>query len=216
MKVKVNKKVFIGIISVIVIVAIVGVIVGLVVPTIKFTQLKNKLSQINAEELQNKIIQELETTSLYVKGSTTIDNGIKIDNLEDYVIANIMEIASNDIYVVTVPLFKINNSNGNFKSIEYISNFPDLEIDIEDIIFNVLKADYGIDINYSNQQKLMEHNKSSVSIGYSSDKALLWYVSQVSHNDRYSDLDNKSDIMISAYASEIEKDYKTQYFGLDL
>lgn len=220
MKVKVNKKIFIGIISVIVIVAIVAIMFGLVVPNIKFNQTKIRLSQINAEELQDKIIKELEKTPLNIETyttDTTVDDEVKVGNNPDFVKVFVMTSEIELADVITIPVFKItSNEDGNFKSIEYVSNFMDFEVDVEDIIFNILKTDYNIDINYSNRQKLMEHNKNTVEIGYSSDKAFVWYTYQVNHNERYSDLDSESDIMISAFANEIEKEFKTQYFGLDL
>lgn len=216
MQVKVNKKIFKIIISIVIIVAIAVVAIGVVFPMVKFNQMKNKLSQINAEELETKIIQELEKTPLCIKDSTTIDKGMNINNLKDYVIALTMSMEDDEIYTITTPLFKINSdTSGNFKSIEYVSHYIDLGINIENVIFNVLKSQYNIDINYSHQRKLTKNNQNSISIGSSSDKALVWYVNEISPSDRYSNLDNKSNIQISAYANEIETNVKTQYFGID-
>ncbi len=223
MKVKMNKKVFIAIVAIIIIIAVVAILVGVVMPMIKSNQIKGKLGKINAEELQAKLIQEFEKTPLNIntyETKTTISDDIKVGSNYGFVKVFVMTSEINLADVITIPLFKIeSDSNGNFKSIEYVSSYGDFNLDIERIIFNLLENEYGIkDINYNTRRDMTIYNKNSVSIDSSSDRILLWYVKQVRPN-RYNDIDinSESDIYISSIVkNQIEQEVKTTIFGLDI
>lgn len=158
MQVKVNKKVFKTIIAVIIIIAIivVGVFTSQLITTnIKIKETKEKLSQIDAKELESKLIGKLKDTKLYVE----IDEGnIFVDTMfnegitfKDYITLSYLCIKNgNPIGVVEIPCFRIiSDSNGNFKSIEYTEYYFDSDNTIEKTIRNVFKDEYGIEFSMS-------------------------------------------------------------------
>jgi hypothetical protein len=70
MKVSINKKLFNIIVGIIIIIAVVGILAGIVIPTVKINQVKNKLSEINVDEFQTKIIDRLKQSPLNVNTKT--------------------------------------------------------------------------------------------------------------------------------------------------
>lgn len=191
-------KVIISIIAVLLIIAIIALIVGVVLPNVKRNQIKNKLSQINAEDLQEKMIQEIEKTELNInteKLSTTIgtfemaekSNETKnIDKLfanaelyyaltgntndfKNYVFAYII---GEDNELVIIPCFKIeSDSNGNFKSIK--CKWSKISHKVTNIFLDVLEKDYGIKLEGKYKAELQKSNKDNVTIYSSSDNNLF-------------------------------------------
>lgn len=66
-----KKTIIIVVVAVIVIAIVVAVLLGIVIPTIKTNQTKERLSQIDAKELQTKIINKLENSPLNINTETT-------------------------------------------------------------------------------------------------------------------------------------------------
>lgn len=169
MKQKINSKVFfIFAITAIVIVLIISiVIVNIMKPKILVSQTEKKISQIDANQLQEKIIEELKNTALNVnKSSIKTDFQICDINNKDYFGENIgfasifyapsenyfdnfvfatiiKETQENFLYI---PCFRItSDSNGKVKNIEYLcSDQYDIYTIIENSINRVLKDDYNI------------------------------------------------------------------------
>ena len=136
---------------------------------IKYTE--EKLSQINAEELQEKLINELENSKFSIN---TSDISTKICTLEKANESNRMAIEifydinkednpyekSVSAYItsgqgkvkeiVAIPLFRIEtDNNGKFKKIIYTEialKEPVVSTDIKKVIRKVLKNDYHIDM----------------------------------------------------------------------
>lgn len=158
MKVKVNKKVFKMIIVVIIIIAIIAmaIFVGQLITTnIKIKETEEKLGQIDVKELENKLIEELKDTKLYVEIDsenmfvvTMFNEGV---TFKDYITLSYLCIKNgNPIGAIEIPCFKItSDSNGNFKNIEYTEYYFDSDNSIEQTIKNVFKNEYGIDFSMS-------------------------------------------------------------------
>ena len=91
------------IIAVIVLAIIIAVLVGVVIPILKVNQVKNKLSEINAKELQNKIIERLEKSPINIDTETTETAFRKLDStktkLEDLMDATyeLVDVYNNDV-----------------------------------------------------------------------------------------------------------------------
>lgn len=206
---KVNKNAFKIVIGIIL--AIVLVVVGIVVANVVSTNMKindtyNKLSQINAEDLENKLIQELNKTKFNV-GAVNGIKSIDIKEIDGYVCISVK--GERDFDFVSIPVFKIDSDNsGNFKGIEYIPVFYFGEyIDIESIIFNILENEYNVQrLSYSDKEKFSIHNKSTIDIKFTYDETLLNYVNAINTRKDYQNL------------AELERDTKgynkTSYFGI--
>lgn len=172
------KKSSIIIVVAILLVIVVGVVATIfVMPSMKVNNIHKKLSQINAKELETKIIQKLETSPINVN---TTDISTKICSMEDmeksgkveelavtaidinyqlnkmpnpykeYISAYITSTDSNKTGRVFIPCFKISSdSKGNFQSIEYMntSELYFIEPIIEQTIKEVLEKEYNIDIS---------------------------------------------------------------------
>ncbi len=172
------------IVGIIVIIIVIAISVGIVL-TKSFVNhneekgIAEKLSNINAEELQNKLIEELKTTPLNITTSsisttfgnnlTEIINEMYSDNTavvyyydlmlnnnkdeEDYIFAIYFD-KNNKGTSLSIPCFKIeSDSSGNFKNIiSPITNGGSFGVgkNVWSAFTNVLKNEYNIDIsNYS-------------------------------------------------------------------
>ena len=199
MKVKVNKKIFISITAIIIIAVIIGITLCFVMPMVKFNQAKNKLGQINADELEEELITELERSQFNVENVKGIKS-IEIKEIDDYI--NVFVTGDGDFQFVTIPILKIESDNNKFKGIEYIPVFYCGEyIDIEAIIFDVLENKFNIkELDYKNKEKLIKHNTNTLSFRYTNDNTLLLYINSINTIE------------------DLERDAKnkTDYFGIDV
>lgn len=178
------------IIAILLIVAVSAVIIGAVIPNIKRNQTKNKLSQINVEELQIKMIEELEKTPLNINTNelnTTfgtleeveessrekninqyIFSGVKanyelsgnLDSFKSYISAYI--IGQNNELII-IPCFKIeSDSNGNFKSIKCKTS--QISHEVPDIFIKVLEKDFGIKLEGKYKSEIQKSDKDDITI----------------------------------------------------
>ena len=152
---------------------IVGIVIGIIIilvglfflvqtisTNIKISETKEKLSQINAEELKTKLIEELEKTDLNVDltlDSMFVDTIVTEgeDELEGFTVMSIMAFKNNKVAgAVEIPCFKIeSDSNGNFKNIEYVYTRPLNTHIIAETVENVFKNTYNIDFTIENNSK---------------------------------------------------------------
>lgn len=113
---------------------------------------KKNLEQINAEELKEKITEELKNSELNINTS----NGNQFvmtqftDDTNGFVSAIIMLVdkkyGDGDGDGVAIPCFRVeSNKDGNFKSITYLEN-SDLGNIVEEAIRKVFKNEYNVDI----------------------------------------------------------------------
>lgn len=177
------------IISILLIIAVSVIIISVVIPNIKKNQIRNKLSQIDVEELQTKMIEELENTSLNIntdefntiigtfdkveesyKGENAdkIFLGVKaiyeltnnLDNFKSYVSAYI--IGQNNELII-IPCFKIeSDSNGNFKSIK--CKHSGISHEVEDIFINILEKEFGIKLEGKYKAEIQKSDKDNITI----------------------------------------------------
>lgn len=204
MKVSVNKNIFKIIIAIIIVVAIAVVVIGVVLPMLQFNQMKDKLSQINAEELETKLIAELEKSKFNI-GTVKGIKRVEIKKVDGYI--NVVVNAERDFDAIFIPVLKVDSDNsGNFKGIEYIPYFDFGEyIDIDTIIFNVLENEFNVkNLNYKNREKLTKHNREKLKVTFFYDETLLLYINTINNNRR----DNYTNI------NELEDISKTDYFGI--
>lgn len=125
--------------------------------TIKDTE--EKLSQIDAKELENKLIEELKNTKLYVGAVSESDNELvwtEFKNVDGVVMAKIQ--STNEEYV-NIPCFKIeSDSNGKFKSITFDDTENNGIFDIcRQVIKNEFKNKYNIDTFIKNNSLYNNH-----------------------------------------------------------
>lgn len=178
MKIQVKKRNVIIAVAILLVV-IIGVVATIfVIPNMKISQTHKKLSEINAEELETKIIQKLETSPINVSTSS-ISTTFKVNNEEpsgtgilyeasakSYKFINI-SIKGTITEFISIDCCKIeSNDNGTVKSIEFIepsvnSGECDLIAEIVyDTIKNVLETEYNIDtsiissLRYKNNPKI--------------------------------------------------------------
>lgn len=112
----------------------------------KIKEAEEKLSQINVEELQTKLIKELESTPLNRNDNSYSTEFVK--NKNGFVVANIVFTNERENFSATVkiPCFKIESySNGKFKSITYWENDELLET-VKEKIEKVFASEYGVDL----------------------------------------------------------------------
>lgn len=228
------KKAFKIIIAVIVIVAIIigGIFAYKFISTnMKIKETEEKLSQINAEELEKKLIKELENNKLNVNTSnisTKIcsweEAGKSGDNdlpftmaIELFYSANKQDnpyeksisayITSNSKEIIAIPLFKIeSDNNGKFKKIIY-TEMALKEYNVTDTIKKVLKDDYDIDMFIEGNEKYnTRFNKifnSKTSTIYATEKNLTKILNEI-HNSNN-----------SSYPKSYQE-YSTTEFGLEI
>ncbi len=175
------------IIAILLIVAVIVVIIGGVMPNIKRNQIRNKLSQINVEELETKMIEELEKTPLNIntsefnttigtldkveesnKGKNNLFGGVKanyelsgnLNTFKSYISAYI--IGQNNELII-IPCFKIeSDSNGNFKSIKCKTS--QISHEVPNIFIKVLEKDFGIKLEGKYKSEIQKSDKDDITI----------------------------------------------------
>lgn len=207
---------------------IAGIVIGIIIilvglfflvktisTNIKISETKEKLSQINAEELKTKLIEELEKTDLNVDltlDSMFVDTIVTEgeDELEGFTVMSIMAFKNNKVAgAVEIPCFKIeSDSNGNFKNIEYVYTRPLNTHIIAETIENVFRNTYNIDFTIENNSKYnTTFNQFFVNEGTITtvnDDFFLAIVSRI-NNTEYEDYS-----LVEKYT-----EYETAKFGLD-
>lgn len=150
---------------------------------------EDKLKTINAEELQNKIIAELEASDLNVNVkndsneiTTVFDTGTIF---KKYICAKIDYIRNGEIDAsVEIPCFRIDyDSDGKFKSIEYTYEFMTTNI-INEAIRNVFKDQYGLNdfdaiIGSQKYERKFSGEGKSGNIYYSQDEFFINVVTEI-------------------------------------
>lgn len=147
---KKNIKIVIAIVILIIVIILGICLVPLISSSIVIKETQEKLRNINAEELQNQIIAELEHSDLNIdmtadsiKIETVIDEGIRF---KGYTTAKIGCLQNGTVVgVMEIPCFKINSdNNGKFKSIEYTQEFMKKSI-IDDVVRKIFKNNYDLE-----------------------------------------------------------------------
>ncbi len=208
---------------------IVGIVIGIIIIIIglffliqtistnmKISETEEKLSQINAEELNSKLIEELEKTDLNV--DLTLDTMFVDtifsegeDELEGFTVMSIIAFKNNNVIGgIEIPCFKIeSDSNGNFKNIEYVYNRPlDTNI-IAKTIRNVFKDTYNIDFTITNRTKYnTTFNQYFVNKGNIKTVSNDFFLAIV---NRINDTEYEDYSLVEDY-----KEYETAKFGLEL
>lgn len=139
---------------------IIMIIIEEIKVSIAINNTKDILSNINAKEMQEEIIDRLKDSKINVNTSSikteieafqeADEDIIKActyssnnDSEKDFVYAFIID--EKEENVVAIPLFRIeSDSNGYFKNIEYVSNWF-YNINILEKINDVLKTNYGLE-----------------------------------------------------------------------
>lgn len=154
-------KIIVGVI--VAIALIVGIIFAFkaISTNIKIKDTESKLSKINAEELQTKLIKELENTPLNKNDYTY--NTEFLENTDGVVVAKIVfnDKSSNETESVTIPCFQIDSySNGNFKSITYWE-MDELLKSVNNKIEETFKNDYDINIIIKDDSMYNSHFRTT-------------------------------------------------------
>lgn len=150
---------------IVVIVVAIAVIVGgifafqFISTNSKIKDTEEKLSQINAEELENKLIENLKKSKLYVGAVSESDKELvwtEFKNVNGVVIAKIQSTKGE---YVNIPCFKIeSDSNGKFKSITFDNSQTNGIFDIsKQVINNEFKNEYDIDTFIENNSLYSKH-----------------------------------------------------------
>lgn len=228
---KVKKKSFIIVMIILAIIILISVMIGIVIPIIQKSQIKNNLSKINATDFENKIIERLKDSKLNVNTSTlsteigtyeeiskNANDNLKLrlssigllyemeqkeELYKDYVSAFVGE------SVVIIPLFRIEkDSNGNFKSIEYVES--QLGVSVETIIFDVLKEEYNINIKSKYKSDMTKlYGNNSIGIAFLLDEDAVEVEKQI--QNKYAE-----NVTIEERAELIREEKSTEIFGIDI
>lgn len=191
MKQKTKSKVFfiLTILAIIIVLVIGIVIVNIMKPKILVSQTEKKISQIDASQLQEKIIEELKNTALNInKSQIKTDFQVCDINRKDYFCENIafdsIFYAPSENYFdnfvfatitkdkqenfLYIPCFKItSDSNGKVKNIEYLcSDHYDIYIIIEKSINKVLKDVYNLNTPIENVSYKYGYNQSNTYVDW--------------------------------------------------
>lgn len=181
---------------------------------IMIKQTAEKISQINAEELETKIMEELKNTELYINNKDNNKNGktevITVftngTNFQEYITATIACLLNDDIIaVLEVPCFKINTIDGKFNNIEYTAQFMKNSM-IKDTVKKVFKDNYNIDLSITGNREYNKRFNEEVS-----NHGTIYY----SNNAYFVKILNK--ITGNNYNESIVKSlnqYKTSTFGI--
>lgn len=192
---------------------------------------EEKLSQINAKELETKLIKELEKSKLNVNTSNVStkictweeiskskENEMFVMGAEIFYGANKQDnpyeksisayITSNSKETVAIPLFRIeSDSNGNFKKIIYTEMALKEYYTVTDTIKKVLKDDYDINMFIEGNEKYnTRFNKifnSKTSTIFATEKDLTKILNEI-HNSNN-----------SSYPKSYEE-YSITEFGLEI
>lgn len=219
MSIKIKKKTLkiVGIVIEIIII-IVGLffLIQAISTNMKIRKTEEKLSQINAEELKSKLIEKLEKTDLNV--DLTLDT-MFVDTiftegkeeLEGFTVMSIIAFKNNNVIGgIEIPCFKIeSDSNGNFKNIEYVEHrVLDTNI-IEQIVEDVFKYSYNIDLKIIGNIKYNStFNRGLVNKGTVKTLSNDFFLAIV---NRINDTDYEDYSLVEDY-----KEYETAKFGLNL
>mgnify|MGYP001861100364 CR=1 FL=1 len=205
-----------------IIILVIGVIIATVFLTrfiltnIKINNTEKELSQINAEELQTKIIEKLKETPMNINlsyGNQMIITEF-VDNYEEtngYVTALILYTKGGNIYNsegVAIPCFKIeSDSNGNFKNIKYI--YASFDSIVNEAVERVFKDEYNIDVVITNNARYNSHFRSSgfdnsLKIIRTNEDFLESVVKKITDEDDYDDTSDKMIDNIIAFGLDIK------------
>ena len=121
--------------------------------------IKETISQIDAKELENKLIETLKKTKLYVGAVNESDNELiwtEFKNVNGLIIAKIQ--TTNEEYV-NIPCFKIeSDNNGKFKSITFDNTETNGIFNIiKEVINSELKNEYNVDTFIENNSLYNNH-----------------------------------------------------------
>lgn len=124
----------------------------------KIKDTEEKLSQINAKELETKLIESLKKSKLYV-GATSDDGELvwtEFENVNGLVMAKIQSTKNE---YINIPCFKIeSDNNGKVKSIIFDDTQSNGIFDIcKQVIRNELKNEYNIDTIIENNSLYNKH-----------------------------------------------------------
>lgn len=220
MKVSVNKKAFKIVIGIIVaiIVIVIGIFASQYISTsIKIKETEKKLSEIDATELQDRLIEELKKSKLYLEldsenifVATMFNEGV---TFKDYITLSYLCIKNgNPVGAVEIPCFKItSDSNGKFKSIEYTERTVE-EYIVPSIVEKVFKDNYDVNLKIVGNEKYNKKFNKDI-LGYTNKGNIYiddenFYIGIL---EKVSDVNLKyGDKLVSAF-----KEYRTQTFGID-
>ena len=144
---------------------VLGIVIGVVVivagifltrfilTNIEIKDTENKLRKISAEELQNKIIKELEETNININntnGNFEIETVFTdtYNETDNFVTAMIIRTYKGEyISGVALPCYKVEkDEQGYFKSITFLTGRDGVEGIVEEKVKKVLKEDYDIEL----------------------------------------------------------------------
>lgn len=230
MKLTINKKILKIIIAIIVAVLLIVAsifIIKAISVNIQIKETKERLSQINAEELKEKLIEELKKTDFNVNMNTDtmsvtteFTDTFGENQLKDFTEILITAHKYNKLVAgIEIPCFKItSDDNGNFKNIEYIDGTILDSWIIENTIQKVFKDSYNIDLTIIGNAKYnLTFNKSktnSGNISFASNEFLVTIISRINNtNLDYSEIKKEAlmETLLNKYTH-----YDTAKFGLDL
>lgn len=231
----IKKKTILIIIGVIIATAIIiGGIFGFksISTSMRIKETENKLSKINAEEFESKLISELKQSKFNINTSnlsTEICNWNDFNNtkqgqmavmsIEIFYAANNIDnpyedcvsayITSNSRGVVAIPLFKIEkDNNGNFKNIVYTERVLKESV-VTNAIEKVLKNDYGIDMFIKENSKYnTRFNKlfnSEIGTMYANTDILNKVIEQVKGVKNNGNVESYEEYSLTTFGLDINK-----------
>lgn len=231
----IKKKTILIIIGVIIATAIIiGGIFGFksISTSMRIKETENKLSKINAEEFESKLISELKQSKFNINTSnlsTEICNWNDFNNtkkgqmavmsIEIFYAANNIDnpyedcvsayITSNSKGVVAIPLFKIEkDNNGNFKDIVYTERVLKESV-VTNAIEKVLKNDYGIDMFIKENSKYnTRFNKlfnSEIGTMYANTDILNKVIEQVKGVKNNGNVESYEEYSLTTFGLDINK-----------
>lgn len=199
---------------IIAVIVIIAVIIGgiFAYKFIKLNRIRKELSQINAEELETKLIKELEKSRFNIESVNGIES-VKIQKADDGYV-NVMVSGDKDRFLdyVRIPILKIDSDdNGKFQGVEYVPVFYYGKIiHIQSMIFDVLENEFNVKgLNYRNKTKLIKTETNTIHVDYMYEDTLLLYINEIStRSEKYQSI------------AEIEQEHpnwnKTSYFGINV
>lgn len=197
---------------IIAVIVVVAVIIGgiFAYKFIKLNIIRKELSQINAEELETKLIKELEKSRFIIENVNGIES-VKIQKADGYV--NVMVSGNKDRFLdyVRIPILKIDSDdNGKFQGVEYVPRFYYGKIiDIHSMIFNVLENEFNVKVDYRTRTKLIKTNINTIQIDCMYEDTLLLYMNEIITG-------SKKYKSITELEQDRQKPDKTSYFGINV
>lgn len=225
------KKSRIFILAVIFIIILIAIAIVLIKPKMStvsksdpIKQVENKLKNIDAEKLQNAIIEELEASTLNVNVknnlgeiTTEFDTGTKF---KGYICAKIDYIQKGKVTAsVEIPCFKINSdSDGKFRNIEYSFEFMNSGI-INNVVRKVFENNYGLKnfdaiIGSEKYERKFVGEGKSGDIYYSEDEFFINVISEIRGPIRINGHEYVFNSGNCQTIIDMYKEYKTSTFGL--